>query len=82
MCYRIPIACIISHLYFIIIKSRCSAVGIAPEYGLNDQGVGVRVPVGLRMLISPYSQDRLWGPPSLLSNGYRGLIPRGKAAGA
>jgi hypothetical protein len=26
--------------------------------------------------------DRFWGPPSLLSNGYQGLFPGGKAAGA
>jgi len=25
--------------------------------------------------------DRLWGPPSVIFNGYRGLLPRGKAAG-
>jgi hypothetical protein len=27
------------------------------------------------------SPDRLWGPPSLLSNGYQGFFPWGKAAG-
>jgi hypothetical protein len=26
--------------------------------------------------------DRLWGPPRLSFSGYRGILPRGKAAGA
>jgi hypothetical protein len=50
--------------------------GIATGYGLDDQGVGVRVPVGARILSSS-CPDRLWGPPSFLCNGYWGLFPGG-----
>jgi hypothetical protein len=51
--------------------SRDSVVGIATGYGLDDRGVGVRVPVWSRIICSPRRPDRLWGSPSLLSNGYR-----------
>jgi hypothetical protein len=62
--------------------NRDSVVGIATGYGLHDRGVGVRVPVGSRILSSPRLPDRLWGPPNLLSNGYGGSFPGGKVAGA
>jgi hypothetical protein len=52
--------------------NRHSVVGTATGYGLDDRGIGVRVPVGSRIFSSPRRPDRLWGPPSLLSNGYRG----------
>jgi hypothetical protein len=52
-------------------------VGIATGYGLEDQGVGVRVSVGPRIFFSPHHPDRFWDPPNLLSNGYLGLFPRG-----
>jgi hypothetical protein len=46
------------------------AVGIATKYVLDGRVVGVRVPVGARIFFPPRRQDRLWGPPSLLSKGY------------
>jgi hypothetical protein len=58
-------------------RSRDSAVGIATVYGLDDRGVGIRVPVGSRIFSTLRRPDRFWGPLSLLSNGYRGLFPRG-----
>jgi hypothetical protein len=61
---------------------RDSSVGIATGYGLDGRGVRVRVPVGARLFSSPRRADRFWGLPSLLSNGYRGSFPGGKAAGA
>jgi hypothetical protein len=60
-------------------ESRDSAVGIATGYGLDDQGVGVRVLVGSKIFISASLPDRHWGPPSLLFNGFRGLFPRGSS---
>jgi hypothetical protein len=39
-------------------------------YGLDDRGVGVRMPVGARIFSSPHRPDLLWGSPNLLSNGY------------
>jgi hypothetical protein len=54
------------------LRIRDSAVGITTGYGLDDREVGVRVPVGSRIFSSPCRPDRLWGPPGLLSSGYRG----------
>jgi hypothetical protein len=64
-------------LYLFAIMSRDSVVGIATAYWLYDAGVGVRVPVGSIIFSSQYRRNRLWGPPCLLSNEYRG-----EAAGA
>jgi hypothetical protein len=60
----------------VVMKSRDSVVGIATGYGLDGRGVGVRVPEGSRIFTSPRCPDRHLGPPNL-SNGYRGLFPRG-----
>jgi hypothetical protein len=58
-------------------RNQDSVVGIATGYGLDDRGVGVRVPVGSRIFTSLRLPDRLWGPPNLLSNGYRGFFSWG-----
>jgi hypothetical protein len=56
--------------------SRDSVVGIATGYGLDNRGVGVRVPVGSRIFSAP---RRPWSPLNLLSNGCRGSFPRGES---
>jgi hypothetical protein len=53
-----------------------SVVGIATGYRL-DRRVGVRVLVGSRIFSPPRRPDRLWGPPSLLSNDYQGALSPG-----
>jgi hypothetical protein len=58
-------------------RNRVGAVGIATGYGLDDREVGVRVPVGSKTFTPPCRLDRLWGPPNLLSNGYRGTLSPG-----
>jgi hypothetical protein len=41
-----------------------SVVGVATGYGLDDRGVGIRVPVGSSIFTSPYRPDRLWVHPA------------------
>jgi hypothetical protein len=60
-----------------------SVVSIATGYGLDDWGVGVRVPVGSRIFSYPRRRDRLWGSTQpYIQWGTRGSFPGGKAAGA
>jgi hypothetical protein len=58
-------------------RNRDSSVGIATSYGLDGRWVGVRVPVETSIFYFPIRPDRFWGPPSLLSNGYRGYLSAG-----
>jgi hypothetical protein len=55
-----------------------SSVSIVSDYGLDDRAIEVRFPAQAKgFFLYPLCPDRLWGPPSLLYNGYRGSIPRG-----
>jgi hypothetical protein len=65
-----------SEQYIHLTRIRGSVVGIATGYGLEDRGVGVRVPIGSRNL-SLYRWDRLWNPSNLLSNGETAALSRG-----
>jgi hypothetical protein len=52
-----------------------SSLGIATGHGLDDRGsIFSR---DKRFFSCPQCQDRLWGPPSLLFNGYRGVLSTG-----
>jgi hypothetical protein len=55
-------------------------VVIVTGYMLDDQGVGIRVPVEARIFTSPCRPDRFWGPLNFLSNAYRGVKPPGREA--
>jgi hypothetical protein len=60
-----------------LLRSRGSSVSIVTDYGLNDRS---SIPDrGRGFFFQSLRPDRLWGPPSLLSNGYQGSFPRVKA---
>jgi hypothetical protein len=61
------------HVLFLKVLHR---VGIAMGYGLDSQGSVSDS--GKRFFSTPQHLGWLWGPPSLLYNGYWGLFPRSK----
>jgi hypothetical protein len=61
---------------------RDSAVSIPTGYGLYDEGVGVRVPVGSRIFLLYVIQTCSGSHPVSYPMGTAGSFPGGKAAGA
>jgi hypothetical protein len=58
--------------------SHGAAVAQAAQCLTTGWTIGVRSPTGVEDFSSSSCvQNRIWGPPSLLSNGYRGSFPRG-----
>jgi hypothetical protein len=62
--------------------SRDSSVGIATVYGLDDPGVGVRVPVWSRIFSSPRRPQGPGVHPTSYPMCRGGSFPGDKAAGA
>jgi hypothetical protein len=60
-----------------LLREPGSSVSIVSGYGLGDRAIEVRSPAEAKgFFLCP---DRLWGPPSLLYNGYWGSFPVAKA---
>jgi hypothetical protein len=69
------------HFLILLCRNLDSAVGIVTGYGLDGQGVGVRVLVGVRFLSSPRCPHRFWSQPPIQWVSWA-LSPGGKATGA
>jgi hypothetical protein len=57
-----------------LLMSQESSVDILDGWGT--------IPGRDKIFASPYCPDHLWGPPSLLSDGYWRLLPGGEVVGA
>jgi hypothetical protein len=65
----------------LVIRSRDIADGAATGYGLDDRGVGVRVPVGEEFSLLHVVQTGSGAHPACYPMGTGGSFPRSKAAG-
>jgi hypothetical protein len=68
--------------YCLSIRSRRSSVSIVTRLRAGGPGFNSRQGQWWEFSSSPPHPDRLWGPPSPLSNWHRGLLQHSKAAGA
>jgi hypothetical protein len=60
-----------------VLMRRDDSVGTRISIGYEDGQPAVRLPTELKLVSFPLRPDLLCGPPNLLSNGDRGLFPRG-----
>jgi hypothetical protein len=67
----------ISRMTVVHFRSRDSAVGIATDYGLDEQGAGVRASVGSRCFLLHVVQIGSGIHPTSYPMGTRGILPRG-----
>jgi hypothetical protein len=69
-------------LYYIMVQSRDSSVGIAQGYGLDDRGSTVRFPAGAGNFSHHRVQNGAGAGPASYPMGTGGSFPGNKAAGA
>jgi hypothetical protein len=74
--------CIWVHTILILLLQFDSVVGITTGYGLEDQGVEVRVPVRQEFVLLHVVQTDYGDHPTSYTMGTGGSFPGGKAAGA
>jgi hypothetical protein len=74
-------ACIVSYCYYLRSRDSCY-VGLATGLLAGGRRSLSSSPSGSRIVTSPCRPNRLWRPPNLLYNGYRGSFLEGKAVGA